>query len=123
MDSFECRAGVEVENHRRDPARPNTGGHGSLEQCLYVLRSVVEVPDALENSLPFLSAHAGMGCHSVFGIVFVSVGIQFDTLEVQVLMVFGSRTRRQHEEFHYIDRQFALNNADIALDTLRSISR
>src|SRR5262249_33269317 len=57
----------------------------------------------------------------VLEVVLVHVGVHRYPGGPQLLMILRSRQRRQEEEFQQIERQFALDDLDIADDTFQRI--
>ena len=72
---------------------------------------------------PLLPRHPRMIGAGVLEIVFVQVWVEVDARGVQLLMVLGARQRRQAEEFQDIDRQFLLDDLDVARDRFRRVGR
>ena len=56
-------------------------------------------------------------------VVIVQVARHFHPRQMQLLVIGGTRQRRQDEEFEQIDRELALDDADVTLDRGRCIAR
>ena len=64
-----------------------------------------------------------MGGRDVHHVVAVQSGSIGTPREMELLVVGGAGQRRQDEELEEVDRQLALDDADVALDRLRRVAR
>ncbi len=60
--------------------------------------------------------------HAVIEVVLVQVGVHPDPLLPQHLVVLGARQRRQEEELQDVERQFALDDLDVAQDRFLGVA-
>ncbi len=88
-----------------------------------MLGRVIGMPGLAIGCLPFGIAHARVMGNAVIEIVFVEIGIHPHLLAEQRLVILGAGQRRQKEELEEIDRQFALDDFDIAQDRFLGIVR
>ena len=90
--------------------------HRPPHDLFHMLVRVIAREGILVDFRPLLPRHPRMIGTGVLEIVFVQVGIEIDAGGMQLLMVLGARQRRQAEEFQDIDRQFLLDDLDVARD-------
>src|ERR1700730_13898848 len=121
MDMFESVRRRERKQVLCQIANWNARGYCASQQGLHVLRGIIEQPGLVIDLLPLLVAHSGMGSADVFDVIFVEVRVHCDAVLPEHLMILRSGKRRQAEELEKVDRQFVLDDRDVAPDGLRRV--
>src|SRR5215472_4232860 len=109
MWSMSCVAAARVS--RRSP-----------QDRAHMLQAVKALPGLTIGTVPLLVGHDRMMRHAVVEVVFVEVGGHPSAPLPQNLVVFGTGERRQHEQLEHVERQFPLDDLDIAQDGLPRIA-
>src|SRR5262252_3079041 len=123
MHIFELRRGRKVDEQLDETVDWHSGRHRAAQQRLHMLRSVIDRPSFAIDRFPLLLAHARMRGTDVFDVVFVQVRLHRDALLPENLMILRARQWRQAKELDDIERQFLLNDRDVAPDGLWRVRR
>jgi len=87
-----------------------------------MLEPVEALPCLTIGTVPVRVGHDRMTRHPVVEVVFVEVGVHPGALLPQDLMVLGTGQRRQHEQLEHVERQFPLDDIDIAENGLLCVA-
>ncbi len=119
MDALMVDHQFEPEHGAQDLLRPPVlDRRRALEDRADMVERIKGVPCSSVGVLPFLVAHLRMMRDAVVEVVFVDVGVHPDALGEHLLVVFRARQRREEEELENVERQFALDDLDVAQDRL-----
>ena len=122
MHALEQDHQIEPQDGRQRRARPpDFAGASAAQDRVDVLRRVERVPGGAIGLLPVRVRHGAVVRDAVIEVVFVHVGVHPDALGRERLVVLRSGQRRQEEKFENIDRQFALDDLDIAQDRFLAV--
>ena len=88
-----------------------------------MVEGIEGLPRRAVSLLPFGVGHFRVMRHAVIEVVFVDVGVHPDPFLQQTLMILGARKRRQKEELENVERQFALDDLDVAQDRFLRVGR
>ena len=105
---------------RGGPAQP-VGGDPA-EDGADVIGRVIGLPGVAVGVFPFRIRHLRMATDAMIEIVFVEIGIHPRALLQQHLVILGAGQRREEEEFENIDRQFPLDDLDVAQDRFLGVA-
>ena len=123
VDVLQFRELGEMQKRPGERAQIDAGRARPAHDDFEMRGRVIDLPGKAINLLPFPLAHRGMRRHDMLGIVFVHVTVHRHPLAMKGLMILRPRQRCQAEEFHHVDRQLALDDADVAPDRFRRVIR
>ena len=123
MDAFEQDHQVEPQDGGERGAGPaELAGGGPAQDRAHVLGRIEGVPGRAIGLLPFRVGHLGMMRDAVIEVVLVHVGVHPDPFLPQHLVVLRAGQRREEEELEDVERQFALDDLDVANDRFLGVA-
>ena len=122
MYLLECDTAPVPAQQEQHVAGVAVGRRRPAHHRLHMLRRVISLPGILIDLFPLLPRHGGVCRGHMFEIILIQVRIQVGARAVEALVVLGAGQRCQAVKLQQINRQFALDDPDVADDRFRRVA-